>query len=76
MAINIPPRGGRVEIKRENDFPTFKDSLRAHCSNRRVPGVAIYYKANPGFSGQDSFTVDVYWVDGDRWTENYTVMVQ
>ena len=76
VAATTPPRGGRVEFKPEGGFPTFPaDNPRAHCSSRRVPGVAVYYRPDRNFSGADNFSVDIYWVDGVLWSRDYTVQV-
>ena len=77
IAIITPPRGGAIELKREGAIPSFAaNNPRAKCNSRPVEGVGVYYKPNPGFAGPDRFTIDIYWADGARWTEDFTVQVR
>ncbi|MBN9061078.1 MAG: hypothetical protein BGP06_00870 [Rhizobiales bacterium 65-9] len=77
IAIASPPRGGRIELRREGEFPGFPPSNpRSKCNNRKVDGVGVYYVSDPKFIGGDRFTVEVIWADGARWTQDFVVQVR
>lgn len=77
IAIVSPPRGGRIELRREGAFPKFPPSNpRAKCNNRKVDGVGVYYVGDPSFTGGDRFSIELIWSDGARWTQNFVVQVR
>jgi hypothetical protein len=49
-------------------------SLR--CQNRAMPGVALYYKAKPGFRGRDRFRMRVRFGERAPAEADFTVVVQ
>ncbi len=77
VRVTSGPSAGSVSIKREKTYSGFAaDNSRAKCNASRSPAVTVYYRSNRGFTGQDRFTLELYWTDGDLWTRSVAVDVR
>ena len=56
ITVSQAPTKGTITFVPVGDT-TVQFSLSGKCVGRRVPGVAVFYKANPGQIGPDVFTV-------------------
>ena len=79
VAINLvaPPRGGEVGISFGPDYPAFLPfNPRSACNHRKVPSTLLFYHASPGFSGGDSFVIEMVSPDGIAQRVRYAVTVR
>lgn len=59
--VTQPPRNGRVVVERARDFVYFQPSNpRSACNQRRVQGLKIRYVAQRGYTGDDSFSGELF----------------
>lgn len=59
--VTQPPAHGSLEIGHADDFGYWQpQNPRSECNKRRVPGVIIHYKAQPGFVGVDGLTYEIF----------------
>jgi hypothetical protein len=72
-----PPRHGTVEVREASDFPFFKpENTRSQCNSRRVPVSQIIYTPAPGYSGPDSFRMEVIYPSGGGRDISYKIEVR
>ena len=61
VTINLvaPPQHGALSTARGSARPQFgPSSAYAACDRLRVPGLQIYYRSEPGYTGPDSWVVE------------------
>jgi len=77
VRVTREPTNGTTVVKSEQDYPNFSQfNPRSACNRQKVPGTAIYYRPNPGYSGSDSFGIDVITAGGATFQGNYTILVK
>lgn len=65
VTITSQPANGTVSLVRGSDYPNFPMSNpRSDCNTRTVPALLVYYRSNPGYVGNDSFSYDVIYGSG------------
>lgn len=65
IAIIVQPKNGTISERVHLGFPNYeKDNVRMKCNEKRVEGVAAFYKANPGFKGVDKMEFAIVYNDG------------
>lgn len=75
VGIIEAPKHGRLTERPVDMFPTYKaDNPRFPCNERRIKGVGAYYKAKPGFRGNDRFRFALVYYDGTA--EFYSVDIK
>jgi transglutaminase-like putative cysteine protease len=76
VAAAQPPGRGTLEIERRSGFVTHgTGDPRAACNHRRVDGVAITYRPEPGYQGPDSVTIDIVYADGSTRQRRYAIAI-
>ncbi len=76
-AVGSPPQGGQVLSVHSRDFPSFSSTNpRFVCNKRRIEGTKVWYRANPGFRGTDSFVLQIVDANGDPKNFNVQVAVR
>lgn len=74
VVLTQSPSQGRVEIRQDQGYAYFRPANpRSRCNNQRVPGIKVFYHANAGASGTDSFSYDWYTGTGAIAHHNVTV---
>ena len=61
VTINLvmPPQHGALSTARGTAHPQFgRSSAYAACDRRRVPGLQVFYRSEPGYTGPDSWVVE------------------
>ena len=57
QVLEAPVHGAAV-VETGKEFPSFPaGNPRSACNSRRVPASEVYYTANAGFTGRDSFVM-------------------
>ncbi len=65
MAIPEPPKNGKLEAIWRTDFTDFGDSADYKaCATRKTEGLTVYYRANEGFKGKETFSFLIVFSDG------------
>lgn len=55
-----PPANGEITFQEVSAIVELrKDAQRAHCNGKPAQGIAMFYKSNEDFTGQDRITVDI-----------------
>lgn len=71
-----PPGHGTLEIERRAGFVTYAASdVRAACNRRRVEGMAVTYRPEPGYAGPDSVLLDIVYSDGSTRQRRYAIAI-
>jgi hypothetical protein len=61
------PSNGRLRVYQGRGEPAFAaDSGFTQCNGRRVPGAMVGYTPQRGYSGEDSFKLEIVFVNGER----------
>ena len=77
VGLTSAPQGGTVETAFGRDYPTFtNNNVRFQCDKRSLPSTQIFYRASPGFTGPDTFSVEVVFGTGEARQLRYTVYVR
>ena len=72
IKIRQRPVSGTVSVR-----GSMEEVRRGDCAGREVPGVGVFYKANPGFKGRDRFVYDRADDKGKvQWTVDAVITVR
>jgi hypothetical protein len=76
IRILSEPRHGTVRVTRHTGSPLFSPGHRLeHCNTSRHTGEGVFYRPNRGFIGEDSYTYEVLFRDGERRVIRPTLQV-
>ena len=71
------PKSGKVTVENGTGFSTYPaNSPRFKCNETRSDGAVVSYMPDPGFTGADSVTVDVIYLDGFASRRRYAIEVK
>jgi transglutaminase-like putative cysteine protease len=71
------PQHGEAILKEDTGFTSFaKDNPRFECNSKRSDGLAVLYRSQDGFAGQDSVTVEIGYADGRQRSWRYSIEVR
>ena len=71
------PSNGTVTVFKGAAFPVYESvNLRSACNRRRVPGTLVEYRPRRGFTGSDSFTVNVIYPAGYERNDTFNITVK
>lgn len=74
LTVTTPPAKGAVSFK-PNQTTMVQYSSSGKCTGQSMPGTGIYYTANAGTTGIDTFTVSASTGDGAPVTKTFQVRV-
>jgi hypothetical protein len=75
--VITPPDHGAVHIEQGMAFPNFSPGDPPYlCNARKSPATLITYRSAPGFSGQDTAAVQIFFPDGKAPTMLFHLNVQ
>ena len=67
---------GTVTVGRGMGMPNFpQNSTRFECNKGQAEGTSIVYEPNPGFTGNDSLSVDIVYADKSSAKRRYSINV-
>ncbi len=75
----IDPVNGRLVIRQAHDVPRLvaaPGTARAKCAGRTYPGTLVTYRPSAGFTGEDTFGIDVIWPSGQSLKRTISVQVR
>ena len=76
IRVTSAPAHGAVHLEQGSDFPNFtRDNARYECNKQQVPVQALFYQSGAGYSGPDSFVVEVLYPDGNSYTTRFRIDV-
>ncbi len=71
------PKHGTAALKEDTGFTNFaKDNPRFECNKQRSNGMALLYRAEEGYTGKDSVTVQIVYLDGRESSSRYSIDVK
>ena len=71
------PAHGHFTTEPGEDFPVYqKENIRSACNGKKMPVFDFFYTSEPGFTGSDSFGVDVVGPTGTYVHYNFTINVR
>jgi hypothetical protein len=77
VRIAEDPKHGAATLKDDTGFTNFaKDNPRFECNKQRSDGTAVLYRGEEGYTGKDSVTVQIVYVDGRETTAHYSIDVK
>jgi hypothetical protein len=75
--VVVAPEHGKVRIAAGTAFPHYVPGDPPYeCNSHRSPATIITYRAAPGFSGEDSTAVQIFFPDGDAPTVLFHIAVR
>jgi hypothetical protein len=75
--VVVPPEHGVVHIRQGTAFPHYVPGDPPYaCNAIRSPATIITYRSSPGFSGEDSAGVQIFFPDGAAPTVLFHIAVQ
>jgi hypothetical protein len=75
VRLSAPPKHGVVRTASTMGFAHFAGTFEI-CNSRRVAGVSVEYRPDRGFTGSDSFSLDVIYPGGLEQVGSYDVTVK
>jgi predicted small secreted protein len=70
------PVNGTVRVVEQVGTPAFASGHRLeHCNTRKHPGPSVFYRPKTGFVGEDSYTYEVVFNDGERRVFKPTLII-
>lgn len=75
----IEPTNGRLVMRQGQDVPRIvaaPGTPRAKCAGRSYPGTIVTYRPTAGFTGEDTFGIDVIWPSGSSFRRTISVQVR
>ena len=75
----IDPANGRLVFRQAQDVPRIiaaPGTARAKCAGRSFGGTLVTYRPAPGFTGDDTFGIDVIWPSGASLKRTISVQVR
>ncbi len=77
IKITNQPQHGTIELSDEQFYSNYaQDNLRSKCNASKVPGTAVYYKSNDGFTGTDALDAVALLPGGYAQEIHYSVNVR
>jgi hypothetical protein len=71
------PKHGEAALKDDTGFTNFaKENSRFECNKQRSDGTAVLYRGEEGYTGKDSVTVEIVYVDGRESGAHYSIDVK
>jgi Domain of Unknown Function with PDB structure (DUF3857)/Transglutaminase-like superfamily len=71
------PTHGAAILKDDTGFTNFaKDNSRFECNKQRSDGTAVLYRGEEAYTGKDSVTVEIVYVDGRETSVHYSIDVK
>jgi len=71
------PSNGTISVKSEKLFPNYKsDNIRSKCNSKIVDGIRVYYKPNPGFTGNDKIVTRLSHTNGTMYESTIDITVK
>ncbi len=68
---------GTAALKEDTGFTNFaKENPRFECNKQRSDGTALLYRAEEGYTGKDSVTVQIVYADGRESSSRYSIDVK
>lgn len=64
ILVTREPKHGTVSVRRERSTVGRTNSGYEHCTGRRMRSTSVFYRANKGFTGRDSFRYRVLMNNG------------
>ena len=74
IAITAKPAKGTISF-REGQSTTVKTSRAGTCIGARVTGTGVYYTANTGVEGPDTFTIEARLASGEVASRTFQMMI-
>jgi hypothetical protein len=75
--VITPPNNGSIHIDKGTAFPNFVPGDAPYlCDTKRSPATLISYRSAPGFSGQDTAVVQIFFPDGRAPTILFHIAVR
>jgi hypothetical protein len=75
VRLSAPPAHGAIRSVKTSGFSRFGKPFQ-ECNTRRVRGVTVEYRPEKGFTGADSFGLDIIYASGRERTEAFSVTVK
>ena len=76
ITVTTAPKHGHVSSGPGQDYPSFaKDNVRWDCNRKLVPSTEVFYQADAGFQGKDSFSIAVRFPTSGYRAVSYDVEV-
>jgi hypothetical protein len=75
----IEPVNGRLAFRQAQDIPRIvaaPGTARAKCAGRSYTGTLVTYRPPAGFTGEDTFGIDVIWPSGTSLKRTISVQVR
>jgi hypothetical protein len=70
------PTQGNVSAEQGKAYPEYtRDNIRFDCDRNLTGATLVFYQSEPGYHGQDAFTITVRFPDSVVWTESYIIDV-
>lgn len=77
IRIVTPPTHGAISTAPGQGYSNFpEENVRAACNAKKIPVTYIHYRAQPGFSGTDTATIEVLFPLGRLNTVDYAITVR
>lgn len=77
IRIVTPPAHGAISSAPGQGYSNFpKENVRAACNAKKIPVTYIHYRAQPGFTGTDTATIEVLFPLGRLNTVDYAIRVR
>jgi hypothetical protein len=71
------PHDGDVTVENGAGFTNFPpNNQRYECNKQKSQGVVVAYKPHPGFTGNDSATLDIIFPHGQEMKRRYSLEVK
>ena len=74
ITVTVPPAKGEVSFQ-PGQQTTIRTSATGTCSGANVTGTGIYYTAQTGATGQDTFTISAVSASGNATERSFTVTI-
>jgi hypothetical protein len=75
--VMTPPDHGTIHIEKGMAFPHYAPGDPPYlCNTKKGPATLITYQAAPGFSGQDTAVVQIFFPDGNAPTILFHIAVR
>ena len=71
------PSNGELTVAKGEMFPSYpKGNARSACNSKKVPATMLEYQPKSGFTGTDSFAVQVIFPSGKEQKLKYNITVK
>jgi hypothetical protein len=77
VRIVTKPSNGELNVAKGDMFPSYpKNNPRSACNAKKVAATMLDYQPKAGFTGKDSFAVQVIFPSGKEEKFNYAITVK